>query len=196
MPFITEELWWKLRPRDEGEACIVSDWPTVTSGEMDTTAADTFDTIQEMIAGIRSIKSDYGVALNKEIDATVSLPRSADGLADAIAAHRRYFEQLAGVTQLTAGPDQTKPKAAASVVVGRSEVHVPLEGMIDLDQERERLRKEIAQKEDFLQGVERKLQNKQFVEKAPDDVVERERQKKRDATAELERLRANLDDLS
>ena len=196
MPFITEELWWKLRPRDEGEACIVSDWPTVTTSEMDANAAETFDTIQEMIAGIRSIKSDYGVALNKEIDATVSLPRAANGLADALDAHRRYFEQLAGVTQLTAGPDQTKPKAAASVVVGRSEVYVPLEGMIDLDQERERLRKEIAQKEDFLQSVERKLQNKQFVEKAPDEVVERERQKKRDATAELERLRANLDDLS
>jgi valyl-tRNA synthetase len=196
MPFITEELWWKLRPREDGEACIVSDWPTVTPAEMDANAAETFDTIQEMIAGIRSIKSDYGVALNKEIDATVSLPSSANGLADAIDAHRRYFEQLAGVTQLTAGPDQTKPKASASVVVGRSEVYVPLEGMIDLDQERERLRKEIAQKEDFLQGVERKLQNKQFVEKAPDDVVERERQKKRDATAELERLRVNLDDLS
>ena len=196
MPFITEELWWKLRPREEGDACIVSDWPTASTDAMDPTIAGTFDTIQEMIAGIRSIKSDYGVALNKEIDATIRLPRAADGLRDAIDAHRRYFEQLAGVTGLTAGPDQEKPKASASVVVGRSEVYVPLEGMIDLDQERERLRKEIAQKEDFLQGVERKLQNKQFVEKAPDDVVERERQKKRDATAELERLRANLDDLS
>jgi len=196
MPFITEELWWKLRPREEGAACIVSDWPTVTSTEMDASAAETFDTIQEMIAGIRSIKSDYGVALNKEIDATIRLPRAADGLRDAIDAHRRYFEQLAGVTELVAGPSQEKPTASASVVVGRSEVYVPLEGMIDLDQERERLRKEIAQKEDFLQGVERKLQNGQFVEKAPDEVVERERQKKRDASAELERLRANLDDLS
>jgi valyl-tRNA synthetase len=196
MPFITEELWWKLRPREEGDACIVSDWPTASTDAMDPTIAGTFDTIQEMIAGIRSIKSDYGVALNKEVDATIRLPRAADGLMDAIDAHRRYFEQLAGVTGLTAGPDQEKPKASASVVVGRSEVHIPLEGMIDLDQERQRLRKEIEQKEDFLQGVERKLQNKQFVEKAPDDVVERERQKKRDATAELERLRANLDDLS
>jgi valyl-tRNA synthetase len=196
MPFITEELWWKLRSREEGDACIVSDWPTASTDAMDPTIAGTFDTIQEMIAGIRSIKSDYGVALNKEVDATIRLPRAADGLMDAIDAHRRYFEQLAGVTGLTAGPDQEKPKASASVVVGRSEVHIPLEGMIDLDQERQRLRKEIEQKEDFLQGVERKLQNKQFVEKAPDDVVERERQKKRDATAELERLRANLDDLS
>ena len=196
MPFITEELWWKLRPREEGEACIVSDWPTVDRDAMDADAATTFDTIQEMVAGIRSIKSDYGVALNKEIAATINLPRRADDLAKAIDQHRGYFEHLAGVTELTAGPNQEKPKASASAVVGRSEVHVPLKGMIDLDQERARLRKEIAQKEDFLQSVERKLQNRQFVEKAPDDVVERERQKKRDASAELERLRANLEDLT
>mgnify|MGYP006426629491 CR=1 FL=1 len=196
MPFITEELWWKLRPREEGEACIVSDWPTVDRDAMDADAATTFDTIQEMVAGIRSIKSDYGVALNKEIAATINLPRRADDLAKAIDQHRGYFEHLAGVAELTAGPNQEKPKASASAVVGRSEVHVPLKGMIDLDQERARLRKEIAQKEDFLQSVERKLQNRQFVEKAPDDVVERERQKKRDASAELERLRANLEDLT
>jgi valyl-tRNA synthetase len=67
--------------------------------------------------------------------------------------------------------------------------------MIDLDKERERLKSTIAEKEGFLKSVEGKLQNEQFVTKAPDDVVERERQKKRDATAELERLRANLADL-
>ena len=81
------------------------------------------------------------------------------------------------------------------VVVEDSEVFVPLKGMIDLDKERERLKSTIAEKEGFLKSVEGKLQNEQFVTKAPDEVVERERQKKRDATAELKRLRANLADL-
>ncbi|PSQ78182.1 MAG: hypothetical protein BRD33_01675, partial [Bacteroidetes bacterium QH_6_63_17] len=66
---------------------------------------------------------------------------------------------------------------------------------IDLEQERERLRGEIADKEGFLESVEQKLNNKQFVTKAPDEVVDRERQKKKDAKAELERLRENLADL-
>jgi len=79
--------------------------------------------------------------------------------------------------------------------VGRCEVYVPLAGMIDLEQEAERLQKEIEQKEGFLQSVEKKLSNRQFVTKAPDEVVERERQKKEDAVAELDRLRANLEDL-
>jgi valyl-tRNA synthetase len=67
--------------------------------------------------------------------------------------------------------------------------------MIDLEQERTRLRKEIEDKEAFLTSVEEKLNNRQFVNKAPDEVVDRERQKKEDVTAELERLRENLTDL-
>ncbi|PSQ67753.1 MAG: valine--tRNA ligase, partial [Bacteroidetes bacterium QH_1_61_8] len=102
---------------------------------------------------------------------------------------------LASVTDLTVQPGAEKPKASASVVVGRCEVFVPLAGMIDLDQERERLRKEIEEKEEFLESVEQKLNNHQFVNKAPDEVVDRERQKRRDATDELERLHENLADL-
>ncbi|MEM9666313.1 MAG: hypothetical protein AAF970_15355, partial [Bacteroidota bacterium] len=80
--------------------------------------------------------------------------------------------------------------------IGANEVFVPLAGMIDLDQERARLQKEIGQKESFLMGIQRKLSNQQFTDRAPAEVVERERQKERDATAELARLRANLDELA
>jgi len=195
MPFITEELWWKVRPREEGEACIVADWPAVNADDMDADRADTFELIQEMISGIRGIKSDYGVGLGKEIAATVSLPKDATDLAATLRDNADYFDKLASVTDLTVEPDAEKPTASASVVVGRCEVFVPLKGMIDLDRERERLQKEIEQKEDFLTSVEKKLNNPQFVTKAPDEVVEKERKKKQDASAELERLRGNLEDL-
>jgi valyl-tRNA synthetase len=135
------------------------------------------------------------VGLGKEIAATVSVPRGATDLAGTIRDNADYFAKLASVTDLTVEPEAEKPTASASVVVGRCEVFVPLKGMIDLDQERERLQKEIEQKEDFLTSVEKKLNNPQFVTKAPDEVVEKERKKKQDASAELERLRGNLEDL-
>jgi len=196
MPFITEELWWRLRPREEEDACIAADWPVVDREQMNADRAETFTLIQDLISGIRGVKSDYGVGQGKEIAATVSVPRRHQDLAAELASYADYFETLASVTDLTVEPEAEKPAASASVVVGRCEVFVPLAGMIDLDQERERLRREIDQKEGFLQGVEKKLNNPQFVSKAPDEVVDRERQKKEDALAELERLRANLDDLA
>jgi len=195
MPFITEELWWKVRPREEDEACIVADWPAADAAEKDAARADTFELIQEMISGIRGIKSDYGVGLGKDVRATVSVPAGKTQLAETIRAHADYFEKLASVTELTVEPSASKPKASASVVVGHCEVFVPLAGMIDLEQERKRLEKEIEEKEGFLQSVEKKLNNQQFVNKAPDEVVERERKKKKDASAELERLEANLEDV-
>ena len=196
MPFITEALWWRLRPRAKGEACIVSRWPKANDNEMDVQAAGTFGLMQELISGIRSVKSDYGVAPSKEVAATVNLPQTSNGLAGQMEAHAAYFEKLARVTKLTVGSGQAKPKASASVVVGKSEVYVPLAGMIDLDVERERLGKEIERKEKFVEGLEKKLRNEQFVTKAPPDVVERERQKRSDASAELNALRANLEELN
>ncbi len=195
MPFITEELWHRLRPREEGASIMRAAWPEMNEAETDERADNVFSLMQEMISGIRNVKSQYGVAPGKEIAAIVNLPADSDGLERALSEHRDYFDKLAKVTDLTVGTGLDKPKASASVVVGRHEVFVPLAGMIDLDVERERLRKAIAQNEGFLKGVQGKLRNQQFVAKAPEEVVERERQKERDATAELQRLRANLEDL-
>lgn len=195
MPFITEELWWKLRSRADKEALIVSDWPAKNVDEMDPEADQVFGLLQDMVSGIRNVKSEYGVALTKEIAATINLPKGTDGLAGALSDHREYFQKLARVTDLTVGHGYDKPKASASVVVGRNEVFVPLAGMIDLDVERERLQKEIEQKQQFVAGVQKKLRNEQFVTKAPENVVERERQKERDTLGELERLRSNLAEL-
>jgi valyl-tRNA synthetase len=195
MPFITEELWWRLRPRKDGEACIVSVWPASDASESDEQAAATFELMQEMATGIRNQRSQYNVSPAKDIAAVINMPAGVDGLVTAFQENARYFEKLARVTDLTVGTDQEKPKASASVVIRTYEVFLPLAGMVDLDQERERLSQAITQKEQFLISIQRKLQNEQFVKRAPADVVERERQKERDATAEIKRLQANLDDL-
>ena len=195
MPFITEELWWKVRPREAHEACIGADWPEADPALKDEDAAETFELIQEMISGVRGIKSDYGVGLGQDIAATVSVPARDEALAETVRQYADYFDKLASVRDLIVEPGAEKPNASASVVVGRCEVFVPLAGMIDLEQERERLRGEIEEKEGFLESVEQKLNNPQFVNKAPDAVVDRERQKREDAMAELKRLEDNLSDL-
>ncbi|MEM0962792.1 MAG: valine--tRNA ligase, partial [Bacteroidota bacterium] len=101
----------------------------------------------------------------------------------------------AGLSDLSIGADLDKPAASAAIVVGAHEVYMPLAGMIDLDVERQRLQKEIDAKRGFLGGVERKLSNEQFVSRAPEAVVDKERQKAEDAKAEIAALEANLADL-
>ncbi len=196
MPFITEELWHRIRVRPDGDACMVQSWPSTDPAEMSDAAAKTFSVLKDMISGIRNIRAEYSVPPSKPIAAIINVSDRQPDVLAAIESHREYFEKLARVDRLEVGTGLAKPGASASVVVGRNEVYVPLAGMIDLDVERERLQKEIDQKEQFVLRIQTKLRNQQFVSKAPGEVVERERKKEADTVAELKRLRANLEDLS
>jgi valyl-tRNA synthetase len=125
----------------------------------------------------------------------VNLGEDEHGIEEALERFSPYLRRLAGVSHLTIGFGLEKPPASAVDIVGTHEVFVPLAGLIDLDAERARLQKEIEQKEQFLSGVRRKLQNEQFLSKAPEAVVDKERAKEADASAEIEKLKANLAEL-
>ena len=195
MPFITEELWWKLRPREEGSACMMQKWPTHNEAEIDSKAASVLALMQELISGIRNVKSQYGVSPGKEIQAILNVPANSNGLVDTMNDNKHYFSKLARVSDLQVGIGQKKPKASASVIHGEHEVYIPLAGMIDLEVERKRLLKEITNKKNFLESLSRKLQNEKFVQNAPEAVVNKEREKAQMAELELRNLEANLADL-
>ncbi len=192
MPFITEDLWWKLRPRKEGEALIMATWPKVAPADKEPEAARHFGLMQQMISGIRNIKAKMGIPPGKTVQVVVSIANNDENLLATLQAQNAYFRQLAKVENLTSGLGLAKPPASAAVVVEGHQVFVPLADLIDLEAERARLSKEIAQKEGFLKSVRGKLGNAGFVDRAPADVVERERQKERDASLELDKLRENL----
>ncbi len=194
MPFVTEELWWTIRPRADGQACIASDWPTPSASETDAEAAATFATVQGVVTAVRQVRAQYNVPPSQDVTAVVL---AADaGTATALDGAREYVERLAGLSDLAVGADLPAPAASAAVVVEGHTVYVPLAGMIDLDVERARLQKEIDGKTGFLSGVERKLQNESFTSRAPQAVVDKERQKAADAQAEIAALQASLAELS
>lgn len=85
-----------------------------------------------------------------------------------------------------------KPKHAASAVVDGGEIFIPLEGLIDLDAERQRIQKELARVQGMLDGVRKKLSNESFIGKAPKEVVEKEREKLESFRMTLEKLEKNL----
>ncbi len=193
MPFVTEELWWKLRPRASHEALATAAWPTTGAELRDEEAARLFGRVQAVVSAVRQVRAQYNVPPTTKIDAVVST--SSAGAAGDLESARSYVERLGGLGSLEIGAGVAKPPASAAVVVEGYEVFVPLAGMIDLDAERARLTKEIEQKRGFLRSVEAKLASDGFVARAPAEVVAKERQKAADATEEIERLRTNLADL-
>ena len=193
MPFVTEELWWTLRPRAAGQALIAADWPMPQPEDTDPEAAATFATVQGVVTAVRQVRAQYNVPPSQAVRAVVQTADAAT--ATALDGARAYVERLAGLSDLDVGADLPPPPASAAVVVDGHTVYVPLEGMIDLDIERARLTKEIEAKTGFLGGVERKLQNQAFVSRAPEAVVAKERQKAADARAEIDALRASLAEL-
>ncbi|HLA63545.1 MAG TPA: class I tRNA ligase family protein, partial [Rhodothermales bacterium] len=193
MPFVTEALWWRLRPREAREALVAAAWPDAAEMDVDGEAARLFERVQAVVTAVRQVRAKYNVPPSRRVAAVVSAPdvEAAERLERA----RPYVERLAGLDGLELGTGLQKPAASAAVVVEGHEVYVPLAGMIDLDVERERLQKEIESRRSFLRGVEGKLNNEGFVARAPADVVARERQKAADAHDEIARLEANLTDL-
>lgn len=193
MPFITEEVWQHIRPRETEEAMIVASWPEFDDSAVSKTDRDLFASIQKMISAIRNIRAEFNLKPNDEIDLLVNA-KDAD-TAKALEDNEWIFRKLQAIGEFEVEVEITKPETSASAVVDGTELFVPLEGLIDLDKERERIQKEIDRLEGFLKSIEGKLNNDGFVNNAPDDVVQLEHDKKEDTETNLEKLRSILEEL-
>lgn len=189
MPFISEEIWQYIRERSPEEALCVSSWPTVDTDKILTDDEELFESIQGFVSALRNIRSEMGVSPKEDIEVLI---KSAN--AEMIGANEWILRKLQVIKSLFISEDLKKPKACASALVGNDEIYVQMFGLVDVDKEIERINKEINRVEGFLKGVNGKLNNSNFVDNAPDAVVQNERNKKRDGEANLEKLKEQLKD--
>ncbi len=188
MPYITEEIWQLLVERKEGESISISKFPEADENKINKAAEEEIEFMQSVVTAIRNIRGEMNIAPSKQID----LYLKADKVTDV---QKRYIKSLVKVENLTVDADLEKPKASASAVVKGCDIYIPLEGLIDLDVERQRLEKEINRLEGLLNGVSKKLSNEKFVNNAPADVVEKEKAKQHDWTEQTEKLKKILEEL-
>ena len=191
MPFITEEIWQRIRNRSADEALTISSWPEIPAEHVQD-SVDLFETVQAQVTAIRNIQAEMNLAPKAELKIFIK-PKNSE-LAAKIQSSGWIYKKLLPVASLTVDLSAEKPKAAAASVVDGSEIFIPLEGLIDLKKEREKIRKEINRLHGFIKGIDGKLSNSGFVDNAPEAVVEKERQKKADAETNLEKLTAQLDE--
>ncbi|MBZ6379726.1 valine--tRNA ligase [Pacificimonas flava] len=189
MPFITEELWHKLgaRPYD----LIVSKWVSSDSRSLDPEAAAEVDWLIELVTAIRSSRSELNVPAGARLplyvrDASTETTARLDR-------NEAALERLARVDGISASP--APEGGSAQIVVGEATFVIPLEGVIDLDAERARLKKNADAAGKEVRALEGRLSNENFLAKAPEAAVEEARQKLADRKAEKQRLDAALERL-
>ncbi|HKJ32017.1 MAG TPA: valine--tRNA ligase [Balneolales bacterium] len=192
MPYITEEIWQRLRDRDVEDALIRADWPVYNNEWVYEDDADLFSTIQTMISSIRNIRAEMNVHVNKEIEIQISAVDHS--VSEHLEKHEDIFRKLLKIKDFTVSPDIERPKASASAVVDGSEIYVPLAGVIDFDKERERIVKEVDRLEKFLKSINGKLNNEKFMQNAPEKVIQNEKNKKSDTETNLSKLKKILAD--
>ncbi len=194
MPFISEEIWQYIQERSSEDALCISEWPTYDEQADRTADAEIFKLFQQFVSSIRNIRAEMQLSPKAELEILIKTTNTE--VADNLTSNQWILEQLQSLSAITIGANVEKPKACSSSLVDGHELYVPLAGLIDVDKERERIESEIKRIEGWLKGVNGKLNNANFVNNAPDAVVENERNKKRDGEANLAKLKEQLKDFA
>ncbi len=181
MPFITEELWQQMYPREEGESLMVQNIDLHTHADKE--LLKQFEVVKEVISNIRNIR------LQKNIPQKEALSLEIIGN-DPVAGFSEVISKLCNLASISVV--ENKAEGAASFMVGTTEFAVPLGNMIDVEAEISRLEAELTHKQGFLQGVIKKLSNEKFVSNAPATVIELERKKQADAESIIRSLQETL----
>ena len=188
MPFITEAIWQRVARVAglRGETIMTQAFPIADPERIDTAAEAEIDWLQRFILGIRRIRGEMDIAPGKRLP--VILQNGSDADRQRVEHHRAaldFLGRLASIDWL--GPDEAAPESALALV-DDLEIRVPMAGLIDRDAERARLEKARARLADDLARTRGKLDNAAFVEKAPAEVVQRERDKQAETESALARI--------
>ncbi|TQF12512.1 valine--tRNA ligase [Myxococcus llanfairpwllgwyngyllgogerychwyrndrobwllllantysiliogogogochensis] len=188
MPFITEEIWQKLPMTRPTESIMIAPYPTPDTALVDEAAELEMAPVIAAIEGLRTIRGESNLSPATKVKAVVQSPDARTR--ELLERWRGYLLPLAGLSDVQVGPPGPKPPQAAAFMATNLEIYVPLAGLVDLDAERDRLRKEMARSEQEAASILRKLENPNFVAKAPPDVVEKDRAR----VQELKERKAKLED--
>ena len=191
MPFITEEIWQNLP--HEGVSITVAKWPESDASLTDLQAAEEMKLLVEIIRSVRNSRAEVNTPMSKKIKMIVKAKDQA--VLAILEKNRAYLERFCNPEELLLATEvETPDKAMTSIVTG-AEIILPLEGLINLEEEIARLQKEWDKLNKEVERVQKKLSNEGFVKKAPEKVIEEERAKEKDYTEKRTAVEARLNEL-
>jgi valyl-tRNA synthetase len=189
MPFITEELW-ALFAEPGAPKLIAAEWPEFAESLTDEAAAAEIGWIVALITGIRSARSEMNVPAGAKIPMLLlgAEPESRDRLDR----YRELIGRLARLSEMKTGAAGEAPKGSIQLVHEEATVALPIGDVIDIDQENARLRKELENVEAEIAKLEKKLSNEGFLAKAPQAVIDENKERLADLEARRDRIKAAL----
>ncbi len=173
MPFITEEIWQHLP--HEGESITVAAWPTVRTELHFADEADNMKLLMDIIRSVRNIRAEVNTPMSKKVPLFISAKDAAT--VAVLEANKAYLEKFCNPESLTIGEGLEAPDQSMTAVVTGAELFLPLVGLINLEEEINRLEKELEKWAKEVKLVTGKLSNEKFVSKAPEALVNAEREK-------------------
>ncbi|MGQ1891838.1 valine--tRNA ligase [Thermophagus sp. OGC60D27] len=186
MPFITEEIWHHLAPRKEGESIMISLQPK--ADKVDVATLQQFEHVKEAIAAIRNLRQEKNLSPREPLEVKIMVGK--DGYFNRFDPVLKKMANLENIEEV-----KDKVEGAVSFLIKSSEYFIPLDGLINTEEEIAKLEEELKRMKDFLNGVMKKLSNEKFVANAPAKVVDLEKKKKADAEAKIEVLSQSIRNL-
>ncbi len=192
MPFLSEEIWQSLPMTRPAESIMIAPYPRATGAWRDSQAEAIIQQLIDTVTVIRNIRSELGIPPTTALAVRIA----GDGNGRLIQELEGYIKSLARVTAVELLGEHERPSGEPSAVVaGIGEVFVPLRGVVDADALRKRLAQDLGKVEKELTGVEAKLARADFVAKAPEEIVDKERQRAAALRERREVLKRHLESI-
>ncbi len=189
-PFVTEELWAQIKPKDAG-LLIKQEWPLADNRLKDGEARKQLQLTVDAITAIRRLRTEQGVEPGKEVSITIVSKEFCPLFEN----QQEHIRRLGKVGSLMIADKVKDLKNTASAILADAEVHLSLEGLIDKEAEKAKLTKEKADLERYAGSIEGKLKNKAFVERAPAELVAAEKEKLAATKEKLQKIEQRLKSL-
>jgi valyl-tRNA synthetase len=188
MPFVTEDIWQRV-PDVQG-SIMRAEFPRSFDFIADKTALEDMDLIMGIITGVRNIRGEMNIHPSKTVDIIMDI--FDDRHVEIINHNLNHIRSLSKAGAVTIERHATKPEASATAVLGQDQIHVLLKGIIDFEEEKKRIRKEIGKVQKDMEADVRKLSSPGFLENAPPDIVEKVKEKVSGLKEKLAKLDKNL----
>ncbi len=191
MPYLTEELQDHFRPGSD--YLLNQSWPEPPASHREPDLERTVHRLQELTRAGRHLKKEFNVQTDEGVE-LLFRPEEGDG--SRLERFDPYVRELVGLEQFTVEPGADRPQTSTTEVLSFGTVFMPLEGIIDVEREIERIESDLEDRRERRQELNQRLNNPQFLDNAPEDVVEQSKEEFSDVQDEIERLESTLEELA